>query len=141
MRQRGVVIALHWVVVMLILGMVKGGASSPWVLWIFVAAVTLWTGITIFHGLRAKPGPRLSYRVRRLYPWMHRALHTLLALTAIAILFRLIGRPLWWLDAWVMLVVTLGAGTFHGVFHFWRHTALYDNALALITPRFMHRWL
>ncbi len=126
---------------MLILAMIKGGTSAPWVLWLFVATIVLWSGLTLAFGLLGRPGPKLSPRLRRAYPWMHRTLHILLALTAIAILFRLIGRPLWWLDAWVMLLITLGAGTFHGVFHFWRHTALYDNALRLITPRFMHKWL
>lgn len=138
MTQRNLVIALHWSSVFLILTMVKGGVSEPWVLALFAGIVALWSGMTLVKGLMGRPGPKLSAPLKRAYPWMHRTLHLLLALTAIAIMLRLIGHPLWFLDAWTLLLVTLGAGTFHGIFHFWRHTALYDNALRLILPRFMH---
>lgn len=138
MTRRTLVIALHWSTVFLILAMVKGGTSEPWVLGLFAALVALWSGQALIFGLLGRPGPKLSPNLRRAYPWMHRTLHILLALTALAVVFRLLGRPLPWLDAWTMLLITLGAGTFHGVFQFWRHTALYDNALRLITPRFLH---
>ncbi|NNE51347.1 MAG: hypothetical protein HKN30_02985 [Sulfitobacter sp.] len=141
MTRRNLTVALHWSIVFLILAMVKGGTSERWVLALFAVFVALWGAMTLILGLMGRPGPKLSPPLRRAYPWMHRSLHILLALTAIAVVFRLIGRPLPWLDAWTMLLVTLSAGTFHGVFHFWRHTALYDNALRLITPRFMHNIL
>ena len=141
MTRRSLVILLHWLSFMLLLSMIKGGTAAPWVLWLFVITIALWSGITLVKGLLGKPGPKLSPGLRRAYPWMHRVLHISLALTAIAILFRLMGQPLAWLDAWTMLLVTLCLGTFHGLFHFWRHAALYDNALRLITPRFMHKWL
>lgn len=141
MTRRSLVIMIHWSVFMLILIMVKGGVSAPWALWSFVVLVAVWSGSTLVLGLLGKPGPKLSARWRRAYPWMHRLLHILLALTAFAVLMRLIGRPLAWLDAWSMLLITLGAGTFHGLFHFWRHNALYDGALRLITPKVLHKWL
>ncbi len=141
MTRRGLVIFLHWSAVTLILAMVKGGTDNPYVLAAFVAVVALWGGMTLTIGLSGRPGPKLSPNLRRIYPSMHRALHLLLALTAIAIAFRLAGRPLWFLDAWTMLLVTLSAGAFHGLFHFWRHTALYDGALRLILPRILHRYL
>lgn len=141
MTRRTLTSGLHWLSFFLILTMVKGGVSTPWVLALFVACTAVWGGMTLMLGLQGKPGPKLSPRVRRTYPWMHRVLHILLALTALAVLLRLLDRPLPFLDAWVMLLVTLAAGTFHGLFHFWRHTALYDRALHLITPRFMHKWL
>lgn len=134
-------IALHWLVFALILSTVKGGASSPWLLGVFVAAAALWSGATLVYGLLDTSDAKLSVRLRHLYPWMHRTLPTLLTLMAIAIVFRLLRQPFLWLDAWVKLLITLGAGTFQDAFRFWRHAALYDNALALITPRFMHRWL
>ena len=140
-RRRALTIALHWLVVMLLFAMIKGGTSAPWVLWLFVIAVTIWGGITLTKGLLGKPGPKLSSGMRRAYPWMHRALHFSLALSAIAVLWHLIDHPLPWLDAWTMLLITLGLGTFHAIFHFWRHTALYDGALRLITPKAMHKWL
>lgn len=141
MTRRSLVVVLHWLSFFLILTMVKGGVSTPWVLALFVACTVIWGTMTLFLGLQGKPGPKLSPPLRRAYPWMHRVLHILLALTAVAILARLLGRPIPWLDAWVMLLVTLAVGTFHGLFHFWRHTALYDRALHLITPKFMHKWL
>lgn len=141
MTRRNTVIFLHWACVFLILTMVKGGVSTPWVLALFVALTAIWSGITLVKGLMGRPGPKLSPTLKRAYPWMHRTLHILLALTAIAIAFRLADRPLPFLDAWTLLLVTLSVGTFHGIFHFWRHTALYDNALRLILPRFMHHML
>ena len=139
--RRRLSVVLHWLSVMLVLIMIKGGVSSPWALWAFVAVTVLWSGMTLWNGLLGRPGPKLSPPMRRAYPWMHRLLHILLALTALAILARLMGRPLPWLDAWTLLLVTLCAGTFHGLFHFWRHNVLFDGALKLITPRVMPRWL
>jgi len=139
--RRPLIIACHWLSFFLILTMVKGGVSTPWVLWLFVGTVALWGGMALTFGLLGRAGPKLSPSLRRAYPWMHRTLHLLVALTATAILARLLGHPLPYLDAWVLLLVTLAAGTFHGLFHFWRHTALYDRALHLITPKFLHKWL
>lgn len=138
MSRRSLVILLHWSIVMLLLAIVKGGTSNAYVLAAFAALVICWEAMTLWRGLIGRPGPKLSPAIRRVYPWMHRFLHILLALTALAIIGRLSGAPIPYLDAWTMLLVTLGAGTAHGVFHFWRHTALYDNALRLILPKFMH---
>jgi cytochrome b561 len=138
MTRRSLVIFLHWSVVLLILTMVKDGVSAPWVLVLFAGFVALWSTITLVKGLRAHPGLKLSPALRHAYPWLRRSLHILLALTAVTIVFRLIGKPLWFLDAWTMLLITFGAGTFHGLFHFWQHTALYDNALKPFLPRLMH---
>jgi cytochrome b561 len=44
-------------------------------------------------------------------------------------------------SAWISLLVLLAIGAFHGLFQFWRHNALYDGALKLITPKFMHKVL
>jgi len=122
---------------MLILAMVKGGASDAWVRWTFVACVTLWVAIAALKGLIGTPGPKLSPATRAFYPWIHRTIYLVLALSAAlnaAELTSLIAPG----PAWISLLVLLGIGAFHGLFQFWRHTALYDNALRLITPRFMH---
>ena len=139
--HRTAVITLHWAAAFLILTMIKGGVSTPWVLALFVAIIALWLAITLIKGMRARPGPKLSPTLRKAYPWMHRALHLLLGLTALAILFRLIGQPLGWLDAWSLLLITMAAGAFHAIFQIWRHTALYDGALRLILPRRSHKRL
>lgn len=141
MSRRSTVIALHWASVFLMLTMTEGGVATPWVLALFVGVVTLWSGITLTRGLLGRPGPKLSAPLRRMYPWMHRTLHILLALTAIAMVLRLTAQTVWWLDAWTLLLITLAAGSFHALFHFWRHTALMDGALRLIMPRILHKHL
>lgn len=137
MTRRRAHILLHWTTVLLILAMVKGGTASEWVRWGFVAGVALWVGIALARGLIGRPGPKLSPTTRAIYPWMHRALYAMLALSAALnageLLNIILPGP-----AWTSLLILLGLGTIHGLFQFWRHTALYDNALRLITPRFMH---
>jgi len=113
-HKRRIVKALHWSSALMIAMMVKGGTANPVLLWVFVGIIAVWAALTLTTGLLGKPGPKLSPGLRRAYPWMH---------------------------AWVMLLLTLAAGTLHGLFHFWRHTALYDRALHLITPRVLHKWL
>jgi len=125
---------------MLILAMVKGGTSAEWVRWAFVACVAAWVVIALARGLIGKAGPKLGTRTRAAYPWMHRAIYV--ALTVSATLNA--GELLDWISpgpAWTSLLVLLGIGAFHGLFQFWRHNALYDNALRLITPKFMHKVL
>lgn len=125
---------------MLILAMVKGGTSADWVRWTFVACVTAWVAIALAKGLIGKAGPKLGPATRAAYPWIHRAIYVALAVSAILNAGELLG----WISAgpaWVSLLVLLSIGAFHGLFQFWRHTALYDNALRLITPKFAHKYL
>lgn len=138
MTRRSVHIALHWTVFMLILAMVKGGTSAQWVRWLFVGCVAVWVSIALIKGLIGKAGPKLGPTTKAVYPWMHRAIYLVLAVSAglnAAELLGLIAAG----PAWTSLLVLLGIGAFHGLFQFWRHTALYDNALHLITPKFMHK--
>ena len=117
--------------------MVKGGTSADWVRWTFVLGSAIWVGIALMRGLIGKPGPKLSPKVRTAYPWMHRALYGVIALSALLNAAELLG----WLApglAWTSLLILLAMGSFHGIFQFWRHTALYDNALRVITSRFLH---
>jgi cytochrome b561 len=125
---------------MLILVMIKGGASADWLRWTFVAIVTIWVAIAVIKGLIGKAGPKLRPATRAAYPWMHRAIYGALTVSAALNAAELLG----WMTAgpaWVSLLVLLAIGAFHGLFQFWRHTALYDNALLLITPKFMHKFL
>ena len=137
MTRRSLHIILHWTVFMLILAMVKGGTSTVWVRWAFVVCVAVWVAIALARGLIGKAGPKLGPRTRAAYPWLHRALYLALAVSATLNAGELIGfvapGP-----AWGSLLVLLGIGAFHGLFQFWRHNALYDGALRLITPKFMH---
>lgn len=122
---------------MLILIMVKGGTSAPWVRWAFVICTVVWVAIAVTKGLIGKAGPKLSPATKAAYPWMHRAIYAALSVSAALNAGELLG----WIaagPAWTSLLVLLGIGAFHGLFQFWRHAALYDGALKLIIPKFMH---
>lgn len=140
MTQRRLTIFLHWSVLMLVLVMVKGGTSEPWVRWAFVIGGGFWVAMALVRGMMCKPGPKLTGTMRTAYPWIHRGMYTVLAvavgLNAAALLS--------WMPhdtGWVALLVLLSAGALHGLFHFWRHNVLFDGALRIMTPRFMHKIL
>lgn len=131
---------LHWSVLMLVLVMVKGGTSDIYVRWAFVLAGGLWLGMAAVKGMMCKPGPKLTGRLRTAYPWMHRGMYSVLAVTVALNAGALLG-VLHHDTGWTALLVLLSAGALHGLFHFWRHNALYDGALRVMTPRFMHKIL
>lgn len=137
MTRRSLHVALHWTVFMLILAMVKGGTSAEWVRWAFVACVAWWVAIALTKGLIGKAGPKLSPATRAAYPWMHRAIYLALTVSAALNAGELLGL-LTPGPAWTSLLILLGIGAFHGLFQFWRHNALFDGALKLIIPKFMH---
>lgn len=140
MIRRRLTIILHWSILMLVLIMVKGGTASEVVRWAFVFAGGIWVGMAMIKGMMCKPGPKLTGPLRTAYPWMHRGMYATLAVTVAlnaAALLGLISQD----AGWIALLVLLVAGTFHGLFHFWRHNVLFDGALRVMTPRFMHKIL
>ena len=140
MARRSLHILLHWSVFMMILAMVKGGSAAPGLRWAFVAAVALWIGIALARGLIGRAGPKLGPAIQAVYPWLHRGLYLLLAVSAALNAGELLG----WLEpggAWTSLIVLLSVGAFHGLFQFWRHNVLFDGALKLITPKALHKVL
>lgn len=140
MTRRRLTILLHWSVLMLVLVMIKGGTDAPIVRWVFVAAGGLWIGIALVKGLMGKPGPKLQGGLRKAYPLMHWGMYAALAVAILANAAGLLGIA-HHDTGWTALLVLLSAATFHGLFHFWRHTALFDGALRVMTPRFMHKML
>ena len=140
MTQRRITIILHWSVLMLVLVMVKGGTSAVYVRWAFVLASGFWVAMAVVKGMMCKPGPKLTGPLRAAYPWMHRGMYALLAVTVALNAAALLG-VLPHDTGWTALLVLLGAGALHGLFHFWRHNVLFDGALRIMTPRFMHRIL
>ena len=140
MTRRRLTIFLHWSILMLILVMIKGGTAAPAVRWAFVIGGAVWVGMALAQGMMCKPGPKLQGSLRAAYPWMHRGLYALLAITVAANAAALLGLAPHD-TGWVPLLVLLTAGTFHGLFHFWRHNVLYDGALRIMMPRFMHKVL
>lgn len=140
MTRRSLTIILHWSILMLVLVMVKGGTSAPAVRWAFVIGGALWVGMALVKGMMCKPGPKLQGPLRTAYPWMHRGMYAVLAVSVALNAAALLG----WMPhdtGWVALLVLLGAGALHGLFHFWRHNVLFDGALRIMTPRFMHKIL
>ncbi len=96
--------------------------------------------MTLVKGMMCKPGPKLTGGLRAAYPWMHRGLYGVLAVTVALNALALLG-VLPHDTGWTALLVLLAAGTLHGLFHFWRHNVLFDGALRIMTPRFMHKIL
>lgn len=140
MTSRGVNIALHWAVVLLVLAMMKGSAADATFRWSLIGVGGLWVIIAVLRGPLAMPGPKLGPELRRIYRPMHYGLYGLLGLAVIANATSLLGY-IADIYAWYALLILFGAGMFHALFQLWRHTALYDGALRTITPRIWHKHL
>ncbi|WP_296372061.1 hypothetical protein [Yoonia sp.] len=138
--RRSVTILLHWSTLMLVLAMIKGGTDAPALRWVFVVSGALWVGLAITRGVLAKPGPKLQGSLRTTFAAQHRGMYALVSVAVGLNLTALLAlTPLDW--AWNALLVLLVASTFHGLFHFWRHTALNDGALRVMSPRYMQKFL
>ena len=130
---------------------------------IFVTLCLLWTGDFMRNGLATMRTPKLPNWAQRLHWWMHRLIiwglffvaltGFLLGLTSSRLLkaggFLPIAPPLG-LPELNTLVGKIHTIEFYGLaalivvhatFHLWRHLYLKDNALRIMTPRFMHRFL
>lgn len=131
---------LHWAVLFMLLAMIKGGTAATGLRWAFVIAGAVWIGVMIKGGLLGKPGPKLTGVFRTAFPWMHYGMYGLLGIAVVINAIDLIG-----VDAdtaaWNSLLVLLVASIFHSIFHLWRHTALYDGALRMMTPKIWHKYL
>lgn len=130
---------------------------------VFVTLCLLWTADMLRRGLAGRPGPKLPPWGRRLHRGLHLTLiwglfgvaftGFLLGLTSPVLLkaggFLPIAPPLdlnhaneiigqihifeFYLLALIAVV--------HAGFHIWRHLRLKDNALRIMVPRCLHRWL
>lgn len=125
---------------MLILMMVKGGTSAPVLRWAFVIGGSVWIAMAAIKGMMCKPGPKLQGTLRAVYPWAHRGMYAVLGITVALNALALMG-VLPHDTGWTALLVLLALGALHGLFHFWRHNVLFDGALRVMMPRFMHKIL
>ncbi|MGR3540882.1 MAG: cytochrome b/b6 domain-containing protein [Hasllibacter sp.] len=129
----------------------------------FTALSVIWVIDYWARGLASRPGPKLPPWARRVHWWMHRGLVIglgVLALTGFALGltssrlllaggFVPIAPPLGLPEAnevagtvhftWFYGLAALAAG--HAAFHLWRHFRLRDNALRIMAPRALHRFL
>ena len=154
----------------LVVGPPQAHALGPWgfvfhsnLALVFVVLCLGWTGHFVWRGLETKRTPKLSGGARRVHWWMHRLIvwglfgvaltGFLLGLTAsrqfLAGGFLPFAPPLDLptLHEWVGLIhivefYALGALIVaHALFHLWRHYWLRDNALRIMAPRALHRFL
>tara|TARA_R110002049_G_scaffold10127_9_gene50622 strand:+ start:1005 stop:1589 length:585 start_codon:yes stop_codon:yes gene_type:complete len=130
---------------------------------IFVTACLLWTADYLRRGLASRPGPKLPPWARRVHQVMHRALiwglfgvaltGFGLGLTAPRLLMAAdvlpIAPPLNLPRAHEVIgqihiyefYLLAGLTALHAAFHMWRHLALRDNALRIMMPKLLHRFL
>jgi len=130
---------------------------------IFVSFALLWTASYLRHGLVGRPGPKLGPMGRRVHQLLHKTLiwglfcvaftGFLLGLTSVTQLWAgnliPIAYPLK-LPRWnhiagqvhiIQFYALAGIALFHAGFHTWRHLRLRDNALRIMAPRALHRFL
>lgn len=130
---------------------------------VFVTISLVWTGMHLKKGLASRPGPKLKPWARSLHQILHKTLiwglflvaftGFLLGLTSSTLLkaggIIPIAPPMGWreMNRWIgdfhtfefYLLGAIAAG--HAAFHIWRHYRLRDNALRIMAPRVLHRWL
>lgn len=129
----------------------------------FVILSLVWTGDTLRRGLAGRPGPKLRGWPRRVHRVMHMSLvwglffvaltGFLLGLTSSVQLraggFLPFAPPLdlppankvvGWIHIYQFYALS-GLVVLHAAFHIWRHVRLRDNALRIMVPRRLHRFL
>lgn len=137
--RRTVTITLHWTVFLLLLALMSEVEHPAWFL-AFAAAGLGMCAVWLAKGLMHRPGPALKGFVRQVHPWLHRVLYLMLA-----------GQSLWCLQTALTggdvttvrraAFVLFSVASLHAIYHLWRHTALRDGALRLITPKAIHHIL
>ncbi len=129
----------------------------------FVTLALFWTADHLRRGLAGRPGPKLPGWARRLHPILHKSLIWGLfgvALTGFGL--GLTSTVLLWAGDIVPIAPPLGLPrandivglvhsiefyavvalvVFHAFFHVWRHFFLRDNALRIMAPKVLHRFL
>lgn len=130
---------------------------------IFVSLALAWTADYLRRGLASRPGPKLQGAARRIHPVLHKTLIWGLfgvALTGFGL--GLTSSVQLWAGGIVPIAMPLGLpalndivglihsvefyglaaiATFHAGFHTWRHIRLKDNALRIMMPKPLHRFL
>ncbi len=153
-----------------LIGPPEAHALGPWgfplhsnLALLFVLLCLIWTGDFLWRGTATKRTPKLSGWAQQAHWWMHRLIiwglffialgGFLLGLTANRVLkaggFLPIAPPMdmkaandliGYLHIVEFYGVVLLIG-FHALFHLWRHFWLKDNALRIMAPKGLHRFL
>lgn len=129
-----------------------------------LAVITLlWFALFLSKGLAGRAGPKLPGWARRFHPLSHKALQygvlTMVAsggLAALAAPFAIQafgtlpigpGFGAKWLHGLVtglheiLFNLVIAAIVLHAAFHLWRHYLLRDNALRIMVPKALHKYL
>lgn len=131
---------------------------------LMLAVVTaIWFAMYLRKGLASRAGPKLPRWAKRLHPLMHKALYIGLpmmvasgALAGLLAPFAIQAFDVIPINPGIgfetlhdlatelheiifdALVIVIGV---HGVFHIWRHFGLKDNALRIMVPKVLHKYL
>lgn len=130
---------------------------------IFVTLALVWTVSYIRKGLVGRAGPKLGPRMKQMHQILHKTLiwglfgvavtGFALGLTASVQLWAAnivpvaypLDLPDWNKVAGQLHIIEFYAlaaiAIFHAGFHIWRHVKLKDNALRIIAPKHMHKYL
>ncbi len=130
---------------------------------IFVSLALLWTAEYIRKGLASRPGPKLPGPARIFHQIMHKTIiWGLFGVALTGFLLGLTSTVLLWAGGVVPIAPPLGlpkandivgqihevefyllAGlvAVHALFHIWRHIHLKDNALRIMAPKRLHKFL
>lgn len=138
LRRRPIHLALHWTQFSLLLGLIS--TQNPTAFWAVAYAIPAlaWPTLALFAGLHGRGGAKLGVKGRAVHQWHHRLLYLLTAASGVLALAWAWGQSLS-LQYWLFLLFMVS--NLHAVFHLWRHTALRDGALFMITPRALHKLL
>lgn len=130
---------------------------------IFVTGAVLWTLDYLRRGLAGRPGPKLPPRLRQVHQLLHKTLiwgmafvavsgfllgltsHTLLKAGGFLPIAPPLGLPdanriIGWMHTYQFYALG-GVALIHAGFHIWRHLRLRDNALRIMAPKRLHRFL
>lgn len=143
----------------------SAGLSTHAGMGMVLAVVTvIWSGLFWRYGQLGRPGPKLPAWGKKAHGWLNRGLYwTLPVMVASGGLAGLLSEypvagfgvvplnPSGWgnetlhelaedlhelvFDAIILLIIA------HSVFHVWRHVRLRDNALRIMAPKALHRYL
>jgi len=141
----------------------RGAAINSDIALVFVTLALIWSADYFVRGLAGRPGPKLSPALKRFHGLLHRALIWGLFLVPVGgFILGLTSERLLKAGGWLPIAPPFDlarandiAGTLHIVefyalgaligvhaaFHLWRHLALRDNALRIMAPRVLHRFL
>jgi cytochrome b561 len=125
--------------------------------------VTVWTIMVLLKGLTGRAGPKLPPLAKRFHAIGHKAMHIALpvmvmtgALTGFAAPYVIKAFGVLPINGgWgakgihgffeeiheVSFNIMLGAIVVHAAFHIWRHVVVKDNALRIMMPKRLHKFL